>query len=107
MRYLVAILLLAALPASAIDYEATPESVWLQKVGALPSFPVTASALRSAIEWCTFGGPVPKVNSATHYGLRLKRWDRLSKHFGFAAIADDYEKFLHELKAELAQTNKQ
>ncbi len=94
---------MASISAQAIDYDATPESVWLRKFGSLPNFPVTGTALRTAIEWHTFSGPVPKVNGATHYGLRLKRWERHFTHFGFAPVADAYEKFLRELKAELSQ----
>ncbi|HWL54272.1 MAG TPA: hypothetical protein VNQ90_17665 [Chthoniobacteraceae bacterium] len=92
--------------ASAIDYQATPESAWVKRFGSAPGFEVTDAALRTAIEWDLFGGPVPKINGATHYGLQLKRWERSIRQFGFAVIADDYATFLEGLKAELSRQKK-
>ncbi len=99
------ILALMSHTASAIDYNATNESVWIKWFGEKPSFEITDTALRTAMEWKIFGGPVPKVNNATHYGLLLTRWERSFKQFGFALVADDYAKFLRELKAELSKNN--
>lgn len=106
MRVLIIFLIgLLAQTASAIDYSATNESVWLRWFWEAPPFEVTDAALRTAIEWDIFGGPVPKINGATHYGLQLKRWERSIKQFGIAVVADDYTKFLRELQAELVRIN--
>lgn len=93
-----------AAPCQAIDYTATRESVWARYGGGAP-FRGNDTALRLAIEYSVFGGPLPKVDSATHYGLQLKQWERALKAFGVAWMADDYAKFLRGLKADLAKIN--
>ncbi|HWL51351.1 MAG TPA: hypothetical protein VNQ90_02890 [Chthoniobacteraceae bacterium] len=90
-----------------IDYDATLQSAWADVVERPPSGEITEAALRDTIEWQVFNGPIPKVNSATHYGLRLKWWNRIIKRFGIAIVAKDYSNFLIELKAALAKDQQQ
>jgi len=102
-RLLIAAFVLAAHTASAIEYGATPEAVWIRRFGEKPAFPVTERALREAIEWQVCGGPVPRIPSFTDYGLKLKRWERTIQRFGVAPVAEEYADFLRELMAELAK----
>ncbi len=98
--------LMGAGHALGLDFRATPESAWAAHVGTPAPARITESALRTAIEWRTFGGPVPRVNVATPYGIRQQRWEATIKNFGLPVVAAEYADFLRELRAEL-ERNKQ
>lgn len=92
--------------AHALDWHATPESVWAEYVTYPPPAPLTQSRLRLGLELSALGKPLPSFPSATPHGIRLQYWDRVIGQHGLAAVADDYISFLRKLKADLERENK-
>ena len=100
-------LLFLSMTAQALDFEATPVTVWQRYVAAPVPEHLTASQLRTALEWQVFKGPLPNVSGATPYGIRLRRWDRVIARMGLPVVADEYVTFLRQLRAELARVKTQ
>lgn len=89
--------------ALALDFHATPESVWRRHVQAPMPTKLSEHALRTALEWQNLKGPLPKISTASPFGIQLQYWNRVINHMGLPAVADDYCIFLGQLRAELTK----
>lgn len=103
MKKLTAILILAAAisTAGALDFAATPESVWAEYVKLPQPNPLTDARLRVSLDMAVLGLPSKSLDKASPMGVRMGYWDRVIARHGLPLVAADYVIFLRELKAEL------
>lgn len=89
--------------ALALDFQATPETIWHRHIQAPTPKKLSDDALKTALEWQILKGPLPKISEASPFGIQLQYWNRVIRHMGLPAVADDYCTFLGQLRAELTK----
>lgn len=93
--------------AQALDFAATPESVWAEYVKLPQPTPLTEARLRLSLDMAVLGLPSRSLNKASPMGVRMGYWDRVIARHGLPLVAADYVIFLRELKAELTREQQQ